>query len=144
MSDFLTTFMFVAKDVTRADRCMALDRDLALVASDNVNEDLLKDDDLSEVIHTSLSEALESGESVYANTPVSNEIITATYIPDLRIMVAIPLPDHGVIYLDQPIRQGPFPRETVERLRIFGNELIAENNLSLDRDELATLYNKRS
>jgi len=56
------------------------------------------------------------------------------------MVVAIPVPEHGAVYLDQRIRQGVFPRDLVERLNEFGRYLISNEKTAIDLAEFDALF----
>ena len=112
MSDsFLSTFMQVAKEITRAERCMSVTPDLSVVEIDNLDVNVLESDEFQELATNCLSKALETNSAVLTNniiTDPSQAPVTNTNFTDLRVIVAIPIKGTGAIYLDQHIRNGMF------------------------------------
>lgn len=136
-SDFPGKFLRVAKDIIHAERGMAVDADLTLVETINLTPDIMQAPRFNDVAQTSLQKAVANGEVVITNnliTDPSQAPLTNTSFADLRLVIVVPLKGHGAIYLDQPIKKGIVPRETVEKLLHLANQLI-ENGLEDSSEE---------
>ncbi len=142
-SDFLIKFMNVARQNTGADRFMAIDDTLTAQEMINVTPEVATSPDFSRIAQQSVYQALESGEPVITNnviTDPSQAPVTNTNFSDLRVIVVIPVPNHGALYLDQHIRKGVIPRETIEQLAHFARHVVAHGLTDVSQDELFSLY----
>jgi hypothetical protein len=143
---FVTKFLQVAREVTAADRGMAVDMNLKIQAVINLDEATLKAPRFSNLAEVTLRQALDENAPILTNNIVTTPEEaprTNTTFSDLRVVVAIPVPEMGAVYLDQPIRHGMIPREVMERLSAMVQQVIAEGQTDLSKDELIALY-KRS
>lgn len=141
--EFLTNFMRFAQATTRAERSLALDLDLNIHDRVNVDDDLLNEEDFADLLRNAVDEAINSDDVVITNnliTDPEDAPQTNLHLHQLRMVVAIPLPRHGAIYLDQRIRQGIFPRELVEKLNEFGRYLVDNDKIDLSQSEITDLY----
>lgn len=141
--EFLTNFMRFAQAITRAERSMALDLDLNIHDRVNVDDDLLNEEDFADLLRNAVDEAINSDDVVITNnliTDPQDAPQTNVHLHQLRMVVAIPLPGHGAIYLDQRIRQGIFPRELVEKLNEFGRYLVDNDKIDLSQSEITDLF----
>lgn len=136
MSDsILSVVMRVAKEITNAERGMSVTSDLTVIDIENITTDMLQDDSFQEIALRSLSQAIESNQSVLTNNIITDPAqapVTNTNFTDLRVIVAIPVEGEGAVYLDQHIRNGMFQRDTIDKL----NRMVAE---AVDRDDLSLL-----
>lgn len=143
MSDsFLSVFMRVAKDITQAERSMAVDSDLTIIEIENLDMDTLQSDSFQDVATKALSQAIQTNTSVLTNniiTDPSQAPVTNTNFSDLRIIVTIPIKGEGAIYLDQHIRNGMFQREIIERLNKTVSYVL-EADAAVDEDSLRQLF----
>lgn len=141
--EFLTNFMRFAQATTGAERSMALDLDMNIHDRMNIDDTLLNKADFSDLLHRAVDEAINSDDVVITNnliTDPDDAPKTNVHLHELRMVVAIPIPGHGAIYLDQRIRQGIFPRELVEKLNEFGRYLIDNNKTNLSPAEFIDLF----
>ncbi|MCU0513107.1 MAG: hypothetical protein MUE40_11110 [Anaerolineae bacterium] len=140
---FLKTFMHAARDITGADRALAVDLEMQVQATHNLDEHTLKTPRFSNVALLNLRRALDQQVAILANNVVTTPAeapITNTSFSDLRVVVAIPVPTLGAVYLDQHIRQGVIPRETIDRLFALAQAVIAAGDTGLSAAELVTRY----
>jgi hypothetical protein len=144
MSDsFLSNFMRAAQTITRAERCLALDADKIIQDRLNVSDELLATERFTDLLYRSVDEALESSDAVITNNLIQDPQDapnTNVHLHDLRMILALPLAEHGAIYLDQQIRQGVFERDMVAKLANLGQKLVAENKTNLDSEAIVALY----
>lgn len=141
--EFLINLMQFAQATTRAGRCMALGLDMTIHERINVDDALLEKDDFTGLLQRAVAEAISTDDIVITNnliTDPDDAPKTNVHLHELRMVIAIPIPEIGVIYLDQRIRQGVFRREMVERLNEFGRYLIANDKTNLDLSEFEALY----
>ena len=142
---FLSNFMRAAQAVTRAERCVALDKDKAVLDRINVSDDVLENERFGKLLHNSVEEAITTAEAVITNNLITDPEQapqTNVHLHDLRMVVAIPLADYGAVYLDQHIRQGVFERNMIEKLTVLGRTLIAEDKMNLSSEDFVALYRK--
>lgn len=143
MSSILSVVMRVAKDVTHAERGMAVTSDLTVIDIENMTTDMVEDEAFQTVALKSLSKAMETNQSVLTNNIITDPKqapVTNTNFTDLRVIVALPVQEEGAIYLDQHIRDGMFQRDTIDRLNRMVVEMLARGDLSLDVDGLRNIY----
>lgn len=143
---FVTKFLQVAREVTSAERGMAVDTDLKVQDTINLDEATLKTPRFSNLAEVTLRQAIDQNEAILTNNIVTTPEEaprTNTSFSDLRVVVAIPIPEMGAVYLDQHIRQGVIHREVIDRLSTMVRQVIAEGQTNLSKDELVALY-KRS
>ncbi|MBZ0280891.1 MAG: hypothetical protein K8L97_09125 [Anaerolineae bacterium] len=137
-ASFLSNFMRVALEITGAERAVACNSEAAIVDLHNIEQV----DVLAEAF-TGLDivrQVLRTGEPVITNNAVSNlhnAPVTNTNFSNLRVIVVIPIPGVGAVYLDQPIRKGVIAKEVVDRLKGLGQESIQANHTEA---ELLALY----
>jgi hypothetical protein len=148
MSDtFLSKFLSVAKQITRAERGMAVDADLEIVALLDLDTDAVNDPSFSQFAEIWLRRALETDETIITNniiTDATKAPNTNTNFSNLRVVVVIPVRDHGAVYLDQHIRHGIIPRDTIERLTQMINSVQQDKNEHLSEGEMIEIYEKLS
>ena len=144
MSSILSVVMRVAKEVTRAERGMAVTSDLTVIDIENMTTDMLEDEAFQTVALKSLSKAIETNQSVLTNNIITDPTqapVTNTNFTDLRVIVTLPIQGQGAIYLDQHIRDGMFQRDTIDRLNRTVKAVLEEGDFSLNIDELRNIYN---
>jgi hypothetical protein len=142
---FLSNFMRAAQTVTRAERCVAIDIQKSVLDRINVSDDVLANERFGKLLHNSVEEAITTAEAVITNNLITDPEQapqTNVHLHDLRMVVAIPLAEHGAVYLDQHIRQGVFERNMIEKLTVLGRTLIAEGKTDLSSDDFVALYRK--
>ncbi len=138
---FLTNFMRLALAVTGAERGMAADGSLSIVATANLEQaDVLSTQFIGiEVIR----QALDSGEPIITNNAVSDPRrapVTNTNFSNLRVVVVIPVEELGAVYLDQHIRKGVIRKEIVDRLWLLGGRVFDSGEMNHSEAELQALY----
>jgi hypothetical protein len=137
----LSSFMHLALQKTRAERALVADNELAIVDMINLEQaDIMSDSFLG--IET-IRQALDSGEPIVTNnavTSVSNAPLTNTNFSNLRVVVVIPVADYGAVYLDQPIRNGIIPKDTIDRLMAVSQHVAQNGQVDLNEAELGELY----
>src|SRR6185369_14262543 len=110
MSDhLLSKLMRVAKQITRAERAMAVDSELNVLDTLNLEQAVLNAPHFHEVAMVSLRRAIDRNESIITNNIITDPAqapVTNTNFTDLRVVVVLPVMDHGAVYLDQHIRYG--------------------------------------
>lgn len=138
-TNFLSSFMRVAVQTTGADRAMACDTTLSVIDSLNLDQQ----DVLSQEITDVVERALQSGEVVISNNVVKDSDqapVTNVSFESLRGIVVLPIPGHGAIYLDRPVKKGIIPRETVEKLAKLAE--LADKNGQISEHKLNEMLRK--
>lgn len=138
-SSFVTNFLQMAYTVTDAERGMAFDVTLALQPETAGMPSSKVDDDIESIMR----EALEKGKPVLSNNMIrdpEDAPSTNVHLGGLRMILALPLQGHGVVYLDKPIKQGVFERDTVARLTTLANALVGEDATDLSSDDMRERY----
>ena len=142
-ADFLKNFMQVTEKITEADRFMAIDRDGNIIDTINLTADLINSPDFADVANISIGKCFETGKFLITNniiTDPSEAPKTNTQFSDLRVVVVIPVGDMGAIYLDQPIRYGVIPRETVENLVKLVDNVQSNDQYDMSTEAMESLY----
>jgi hypothetical protein len=136
----LSNFMRLAVQKTGAERALALDQDLAIIASYEINQSGLLDSSFVGI--EAARQALDTGEVVITNN-VSKDAAsptTNTTFRDLRFIVVIPVGELGAVYLDQSMRLGAIPRAPVQNLSGLASLIAAQQESALSPDQIAALY----
>jgi hypothetical protein len=140
MSDnFLTLFMAFALQATGADRALAVDSDMNLLETVNLDDDDMQAQDFNAM--DCVERALDSGLPLITNNAVidpDQAPVTNTQFRNLRLVVVIPVAGWGAVYIDQPISKGVIPKETVSRLMKLGADTAASEAATLE--DLAETY----
>ncbi len=140
---FLKTFMTVCYQVTAAERGMAVDTQLAVLETINVEPDMLESTRFSTLANNTLQQAIERDEAIITNNIITNPAeapVTNTNFSDLRVVVAIPVKAIGAVYLDQHIRRGVIAREIIQNLHLLAQQLVATGQLELSADDILAQY----
>lgn len=140
---FLNNFMQFACATTNSERGIAVDLELNIHNSVNVDDALLQKDDFLELFHRAINEAISTDDVVITNNLIADPDDapkTNVHLHTLRMVVTIPLRGYGAIYLDKRIRQGIFPRDLVERLNDFATHLVENDKTDLTAEEFDTLF----
>ena len=144
MSDtFLPNLMRAVHRITSAARCLALDSELNIQTSVGVTDEELVDTSFLSVVKTSVQQALADNQPVLTNNLITDPTDaphTNTHLSGLRVIIAVPVENHGAIYLDQSVRDGVFERDTMDNLMALINHLISNEKLHLEHDAMAELY----
>ncbi|MGJ3239508.1 MAG: hypothetical protein ACFE0Q_12430 [Anaerolineae bacterium] len=144
---FLANFMHFAQQITRAERSLALDLERNIQAQHNVDQALLSKSSFASLLNNAFDEAISDCDVVITNnliTDPDDAPKTNVHLHELRMVVVIPLPDYGAIYLDQRIRRGVFTRDLVERIAQFGRALITDDQLTLTTAEMLARFETES
>ena len=142
-SAFLSNFMRLALQQTGAERALAADSDLAIIDMINLDQADIMDDTFYGI--ETIRQALDSGEAIVTNnavTNVSNAPLTNTNFSNLRVVVVIPIADYGAVYLDQSIRNGVIPKETIDRLVAVSDYYADSDELEASEEELMEVYHQ--
>src|SRR5690606_29096615 len=140
---FLNNFMHFAYTTTDSERAIALDLEMNIHDSVNVDDALLQKEDFADLLRSSINEAITTDDIVVTNnliTDPEDAPKTNVHLHELRMVVALPLQGYGAIYLDKRIRQGIYPRDLVERLNDFAHYLIENNKTDLTTTEFDSLF----
>lgn len=142
-AEFLTTYMEFAKNITQAERSLAMDTELNIVGRIDIAQELLDTQSFLMMARQIIKQSLRLKSGVLTNNlfqDPSDAPTTNTNFSNLRVVVAIPIIEHGGIYLDQHIRQGVIAREDIDRLTAFAGYLIESNRTAITLEELIHLY----
>jgi len=136
----LTNFMGLCVQKTGAERALALDHDLAIVASYQLNQSGVLDSNFIGI--EAARQALDSSEVVITNNVAKDAAspTTNTTFRDLRFIVVIPVGELGAIYLDQSMRLGAIPRAAVLNLSGLAAVIASQYESTLSPDEIEALY----
>lgn len=138
---FLSTFLRVALQQTGAERGMACDADLKIIELVNMDQqDVLSDRFTG---FETMKKAFRNGQAVITNNAVMDPAlapVTNTNFSNLKVVVVIPVQQSGAVYLDQPIRQGIFSKDIVDRLVMLADYAYSSDQLESSEDELNQLY----
>lgn len=140
---FLSKLMRVAKQITRAERAMAVDTNLEVLETLNLDASVIGTPNFQEVATQTLRRAMERGEPIITNniiTDPSQAPVTNTNFTDLRVVVVIPVDKYGAIYLDQHIRYGIIPRQTIEKLMRLVVRVLEQREENSDEAALTEIY----
>lgn len=144
MSDsILSAVMRVAKEITRAERGMSVDSDMSVVDLANLTADVVEDRAFNDVALKSLSQAIETNQSVLTNNIITDPAqapVTNTNFTDLRVIVTIPIQGEGAIYLDQHIRNGMFQRDTIDKISRMVAQAMEQDTPPSDPEDLRAIY----
>ena len=142
-SEFLKNYLQFAHANTNTERGLAIDSDMVVCSMIGLTKEHIADDDFNELATQIMYKALQEQTSVISNniiTDPGDAPVTNTNFRDLRIVVAFPVGDHGVVYLDQLLRRGVITSTKLNRLMAFAKHCIDNGQLDATADELATLY----
>lgn len=145
--NFLSKLMRVAKQITRAERAMAVDLDSNVLDTLNIELGVLNSEHFQEVAMHALRRAMDRGEPVITNNIITDPAqapVTNTNFTDLRVVVVIPVQGMGAVYLDQHIRYGIIPRQTIEKLMRLTVQVLANQQEEFDDADLTALYQQLS
>jgi hypothetical protein len=142
MSESLVpTFMRVALQATHTQRALAVNMDLTILDSVNLQQEDMESERFTGV--DAIQKAFDTGQPVITNNirlAPDQAPTTNISFPDLRIVIVIPIMGHGAIYLDQPIRNGMVPKETVQKLMALGEQIAERGDLELSEADMIGLY----
>jgi hypothetical protein len=95
---FLSNFMWLAQDVTGAERAMVTDGDLAILATVNLEQADLMSTQFNGI--EIIRQALDDGEPIITNNAVIDPRrapVTNTNFSNLRVVVVIPIEELGAV-----------------------------------------------
>lgn len=144
-SGFLTNFLRAAYSITNAERGMAFDADMNILDRINVDDALLQKEEFSDTLESAVARAMGEDVAVITNNLIRSAEEapnTNVHLHDLRMVVAIPIGDFGVAYLDQHIRNGVFEREVIDKLTALGRYVIENDQTDLDDEALIELFDE--
>ena len=140
-ASFLLNVMQVALQATEADRALALDVDMKPAGEVN-----LEAEEILNAYEESLRATLAAGTPLitdnYSINKHASQTVASTnrFVPTLRSLVIIPVPDVGVIYVDKLVRRGIIDKDAVENLQQVINNAVNEQQLDLSQEELINRY----
>ncbi|NWF70629.1 MAG: hypothetical protein HXY40_16205 [Chloroflexi bacterium] len=144
MSDhFLSALMRTAKDITQAERALAVDVDLNVLETLNLDTPTLNSAHFQEVATGALRRGLDNNEAIITNNIITDPAqapVTNTNFTDLRVVVVIPVKGRGAVYLDQHIRHGIIPRQTIDKLMRLVRQVMSSAESEPGAEALHTMY----
>lgn len=144
---YLEHFMNVAQGVTHAERGLAVDNNINVVRTNNIDPSTIDSEEFQAFAMPNLQQAITRGEAIIANNVIadlSEAPTTNTNFANLRIAVALPIAGHGAIYLDRRVRDGVITKQTIDKLMHLAQH-IEENQFKIkNEDELFQLYQELS
>jgi|FLYN01.1.fsa_nt_gi hypothetical protein len=138
---FVSNFMRAAVYITGMERALAVNADLEIVDSVNLQQADIESERFTGV--EAIQKAVESGRYIISNNlkiDPAQAPTTNVNFSDLRVVIALPLMGHGAVYLDQPLRNGMVPRETVEKLMALAQHVIQQQGEEASASDLVALY----
>ncbi|MEZ4668837.1 MAG: hypothetical protein R3E39_13090 [Anaerolineae bacterium] len=142
-ASLLTNLMQLAMQQTGADRAVACDNNLAVIAAVNLDQEEL----LAEQLTNLLRVAIAKGEAVVANNAVKEAADaphTKTSYDNLRGIVIIPVPGQGAVYLDRPLKQGIIAKSVVNKLVKLARQSAQNNQTEPTESQLKEMYQQIS
>ncbi len=138
---FLLNFMRAALDITQVERAFAVDTELGVLGTININ--------LEEIDSGYLKcarQALEENKTIISDsytiaTGSADAPNTNHSIPQIRSVVFIPIQSQGAICLDQSVRNGVISKEAVDKLTHLAAYMVEQQQTDLDEAHMAALYN---
>ncbi|HRL13696.1 MAG TPA: hypothetical protein PKX07_17580 [Aggregatilineales bacterium] len=140
---FLKRFLNMAIAKTGAERALSVNQQLEVVDRYHVDESLLSDTVFWPLTSKLLQQAHDTGEAILTNNMIqdpSQAPTTNTNFSALRVIVVLPIPDHGIIYLDQKIKTGVFTREVLRKLTATLAQVSESEQNDISEEALRDLY----
>lgn len=135
---FVKNFRQLAHAATDADASIAYDAALSLIEQhgevDTIN---------LERAAAIAQEARASGEEVLTNNMITNPDeapSTNVHLRGLRMVMALPLANLGVIYLEKSVRLGVFEKPIIERLKHLAAQVISADETDLSAEALTERF----
>jgi hypothetical protein len=145
--DLIVAFLNAAMEIGACDRGMAVDSEMTVLDSINLNDEIRQSPRFSMLMSVAVRRSMDTNEAIITNNVVTSAAeapLTNTSFSDLRMVVAIPLEGLGAIYMDKPVKHGIIPRQMVDTLYEVGQDFVkSEPPLDADKDEIITRYNQR-
>ncbi|XWX02931.1 hypothetical protein VZO05_10495 [Aggregatilineales bacterium SYSU G02658] len=136
MPERLDNYLNFVQTLTRADRCLIVDEQLRTLASRGFDAATLESQVFMDLASQVLRHAVETSQPVITNNVITNPAeapTTNTTFKDLRIVIGLPIPRVGALYMDRPVRHGVFDRAQLDRLMQFSAEvLLSADDLSIE------------
>jgi hypothetical protein len=137
---FLLNMMRVALEVTRVERAFAVDKALTVLGAVNMTPEAVEAAYLK-----CAKKALESNEVIITDNysmTLAPETAPNTNqsFPKLRAVVFIPVAGHGIICLDQSMRQGILPKDEIDQLTRLVESILDDGQLDLSEDAIFKRY----
>lgn len=140
--EHLEEFITFVLQVTQAERCLIVDESLRARASRHFDAATLGSDAFLNLASQVLGHAIETGHPVITNNVIINPDeapTTNTSFADLRIVVGLPIPQVGALYMDRMVKRGVFDRELLERLIRFSSAVLTGDS-ALSADDMARQF----
>jgi hypothetical protein len=124
--------------VTQADRCLIVDEQGQTLASRHFDSGMLNSEAFVELASQVLKHAIETNRPVITNNIIVDPAeapTTNTAFSDLRIVVGLPVPGVGALYMDRPVRHGAFDRALLDQLIQFSSKVLSSQE-PIDADAM--------
>ena len=143
--NFLENLLVAVVQITDAERGLAVSEDLTVQRVTNVDDAMLDSAEFMNFANACMQQALDTQDAVVTNniiTDISDAPTTNTNFSNLRVIVALPIKDHGAIYVDQHIRNGVISKEVTDKVMRLVNRLLDDQQLHFTAEQIITLYRK--
>jgi hypothetical protein len=141
---FLANLMRVAYEITKAERAFAVDPQLNVVSTINVQPEQVDVTYLKTVKQVLENKQPVITDSVTLAIPPDKAPKTNQSFPQLRAVVFIPVNGHGVICVDWRMRTDLLTKQHVEKLMTLVDELVKNHNTGVSEDQIMKLYKQMS
>jgi hypothetical protein len=134
----IDAYLTFVQTLTRADRCLIVNEDMRALSSRGLDEATLTSEAFTDLASQVLVHAAETGAPVITNNIITDPAeapTTNTSFSDLRIVVALPIPQVGALYMDRPVKHGVFDHMLLQRLMPFSAEVLLDE-VSLSAEEM--------
>jgi hypothetical protein len=134
----LENYLTFVLTVTQADRCLIVDEQQQTLASRHFDSGVLNSEAFVELASQVLKHAIETNRPVITNNIIVDPAeapTTNTAFSDLRIVVGLPVPGVGALYMDRPVRHGAFDRALLDQLIQFSSKVLSSQE-PIDADAM--------
>lgn len=141
--NFLENLLIAVIEITDAERGLAVSEDLVVQKASNFEGAMLESPEFIGFANECMQQALDTKDAVVTNniiTDISDAPTTNTNFSNLRVIVALPIKDHGAIYVDQHIRNGVIPKDVTDKLMRLVNQLLDDNSLHFTKEQIIAQY----
>lgn len=141
--NFLENLLTAVIEITVAERGLAVSEDLTVQKVNNFDGAMLESTEFMEFANACLQRAIDTNDAVVTNniiTDISEAPTTNTNFSDLRVIVALPIKDHGAIYVDQHIRNGVIAKEVTDKLMQLVNRLLDRQSVNFTKEQIIAVY----
>jgi len=134
--------MHFARQLTGAERAMAVAPDGAVLDTHGLTSEMIQAEDFTGF--RNIEQAVASNETPHItnNGVLEPEAAptTNTNFANLRLVVIFTLGDAGFVYVDQYVRNGAIDQETTQRIQQFARLWLADGKTDLSTADMLTQY----